>query len=1344
MIQAMRSLIKTASFILALLCIGINVSAQVVAAAGIGVTLSLTPPYSPRLSDYAEQPGKVIIIIKNNSTSPRKVYLKLNITGDNGIVIASAANNRPAQPITLQGSQLIQADGNMLRDLFDENKLTYTHITAADIIHKNGLPEGNYQVCVRAFDFIDNVPLSDPVTGCRQIHLASLEPPVLIKPFDKDAVKYFQPQSLLFSWSIPTGSEPGTKYHFRMVEMIDTKKNSDDAYRNSMPFYEADLASNVLLYGPSQPTMVKGRKYAWAVTALAGTRGAAYRNKGLSAVRSFTFGELAPAADMVKLVYPANNAVISPDPDFTKNFTTWDYDPLLNGSQEKAFIVVMNGNQTPEQALQQNTNIANDKEANKKSFVDFTKYAGKTLAWQVNVLINNKTYSSKIQTFTILPFTNITIKEMGSFVLCGFPITVTNLHQISEFNFGGSGKTQLYKGGPSVDIKFDKLTILPFDATVETQDDGSGKMDKKKNEPPVKIFKRWTATAGTAQMVKMTSEKFKFKMSIDAEGSVWFNARDINYEPSIPSKWDETRGYFVTSGTNSSRANYTGKFTWQTGFFAKNKLDVSELITYRSASDLTFRFDYQKKFNSIGALSELSFSGLEGTNVITPVFGKNTSVTLTPVLNFDGDSTVSFSFSGRYVIFHTQKILQVDFEKQPTLSFDVAIPKGWQHMLNDDGSVMAYFDNVHVDLSSSASTMNKYGLSIPDISMILSNKGKQFTLHYKNAYFSGDYGLAFASEKTESQQLSIMGFPFNSNKSVIEVTNSSLVKFKIDGDLVIPVIKQKAAVSFLANSKGIQAAEINFVAGQTTSLYKNAKSGDECTYKANYGIITDGKITVGGSFSFRNLTAGKNLNIADVQSADIAIFSNGDVSMPSLSGYDNTLSHPQGNLNGYAFTANVLTLRNEKPGFYFIAIGGVMVLADNLSISSPTGNNFSTRVVFSEADITNDGLAFADIKHGPSAGQNNDKKDLPESGEISFATEASAGTDNESSRFSGASLKYFDKDVKYGTGFRADIKYALKSPADPSTSTTSSINAVLWIGHMKEGYNYWFLEAGQKNVVIIPTGVLDLSINGFTGRVFYHMRHDGDNINDNKSYVPDNSKFMGIYGQVNLITAADNGTKFWGNLSLEMSTTNSGPEYIKLLGNGDFITGGEGSAGILQAKDCKLEIYASPFARITGNFTGILNAQNIVTVKANAGFDFSKQVFHIWGSGSGSFMGKEAPASCSFDLDQNHVKIGGTFKIIDLSWHNDGIFCDDDASVDGTISLGAQVDYSPFHFKGDASFNVNASLKECGETIISIPFSLGGQVEFPSPSCISMGVSIGPFDLVLGFKDGGFIFDNCF
>ena len=128
-----------------------------------------------------------------------------------------------------------------------------------------------------------------------------------------------------------SSSEPGTQYKLRIVEMLNPAKNINDAYlSNTVPvFFETIVASNVFVYGPAQPKLTVGRKYAWAVTAIPGVKKIAYKNNGRSEIRSFTFGAVVDnSKPLITLNYPANNAVIKSkggnatiDFDFKWSFT---------------------------------------------------------------------------------------------------------------------------------------------------------------------------------------------------------------------------------------------------------------------------------------------------------------------------------------------------------------------------------------------------------------------------------------------------------------------------------------------------------------------------------------------------------------------------------------------------------------------------------------------------------------------------------------------------------------------------------------------------------------------------------------------------------------------------------------------------------------------------------------------------------------------------------------------------------------------------------------------------------------------------------------------------------------
>ena len=188
-----------------ILCIYlVLLSILVKAQSEIGITLNVVPPFSPRISEYVETPGKMLLIIRNNTNQVKNIYLYGSIVGDNGVSMNNDPNVKPASPLVLQPYQVYTANNYNLQELFSVEKYKMTGITQRDIIVKNGLPEGNYNICVRAYDYTTGAPLSaDAPQGCKMLPIADLEPPFPIKPFAEESIKAQEPQTLIFSWTIP-------------------------------------------------------------------------------------------------------------------------------------------------------------------------------------------------------------------------------------------------------------------------------------------------------------------------------------------------------------------------------------------------------------------------------------------------------------------------------------------------------------------------------------------------------------------------------------------------------------------------------------------------------------------------------------------------------------------------------------------------------------------------------------------------------------------------------------------------------------------------------------------------------------------------------------------------------------------------------------------------------------------------------------------------------------------------------------------------------------------------------------------------------------------------------------
>lgn len=286
-------------------------------------SVRVIPPYSSKLSDYLNNPAKISISIFNVSDfQDYKCKLLATLRGDNGIEISTnPAQLNMLQEFTLIRRQTVMLNALTIRNLFDLDAVTLKGITYNNLMNGTGLPEGNYELCVTVVlaEVIAQTGqqpgsiLSDPKCS-NPFPVANLEPPYIINPQTGTDIPAKQPQNILFNWSLPAGVKPGIQYDFKMVEIWDSTRNPNDAMQSATTpaFFERTVSSNVMLYGPGEPTLTPGNRYAFMVTASDPNNNVAFRNGGRSEVSYFVYR---PSASPVPPVNQGNN----PPPDTTKN-----------------------------------------------------------------------------------------------------------------------------------------------------------------------------------------------------------------------------------------------------------------------------------------------------------------------------------------------------------------------------------------------------------------------------------------------------------------------------------------------------------------------------------------------------------------------------------------------------------------------------------------------------------------------------------------------------------------------------------------------------------------------------------------------------------------------------------------------------------------------------------------------------------------------------------------------------------------------------------------------------------------------------------------------------------------
>jgi TANFOR domain-containing protein len=342
----MKDIAKQAATLL-LITLALVGSAELASAQQINLTISMPPPYSPVLSDYRSDPSRVLVTMTNLTANAYNVRISGYAQQTGGDIRVETRDDRAVPVIRLGGGETRTLTGRDL-SLFDPAAVRFIGTDATTIQRTGRLPEGNYEVCIRALNY-DNTSevLSGPLPACTYFSIVYVDPPRINQPVCGSTVETTSPQLINFMWTQTTPVIPSTDYLFTIVE-VPEGRDPYEAFRTrtSPPFFERRLSNQTAFtYSVTEPAMQLGRTYAWRVKAIDPTSQATIRNNGESEVCTFTFGTRTTSGGSGTLsslegVYPVNGDVIPWLPphivvrfnDYSDEITQMDYTLTVRGS----------------------------------------------------------------------------------------------------------------------------------------------------------------------------------------------------------------------------------------------------------------------------------------------------------------------------------------------------------------------------------------------------------------------------------------------------------------------------------------------------------------------------------------------------------------------------------------------------------------------------------------------------------------------------------------------------------------------------------------------------------------------------------------------------------------------------------------------------------------------------------------------------------------------------------------------------------------------------------------------------------------------------------------------------
>jgi hypothetical protein len=275
--------------------------------------VNLIPPYSGNLSDYT-YPGSqrisVTLACKDITVSNYRVKLRVMIEGL-GITVRTK-QNLIVDPIILEGGLPLTLYGDDLAHYLNPQNLDFIGYSRSEYQRTGKLPEGVYRFSFEVLDYNRSTMVSNK--GFTTAWIILNDPPILNLPSNNVKVKIIDPTSIPFTWTPRHTGSPNaaftSEYIFRLIEIWPSDRNPNDAFLTQAPLYETETMQSQIVYGPGEPALIPGRKYAWQVEARDTEGRDLFKNNGKSEIFVFQFGDAISAPENLREEF-ANGKTIS-------------------------------------------------------------------------------------------------------------------------------------------------------------------------------------------------------------------------------------------------------------------------------------------------------------------------------------------------------------------------------------------------------------------------------------------------------------------------------------------------------------------------------------------------------------------------------------------------------------------------------------------------------------------------------------------------------------------------------------------------------------------------------------------------------------------------------------------------------------------------------------------------------------------------------------------------------------------------------------------------------------------------------------------------------------------------
>ncbi len=1090
------------------------------------------------------------------------------------------------------------------------------------------------------------------------------------------------------------------------------------------------------MYGPSDPMLVVGQTYAVRIKAFDPLNKTQFKNNGESEVCVFTYVQ--GNTQKARLLSPIK-AEVSP----FNNGHQFKYQTPAGSKSMLTDISIykLKPNQEPEQAIANNPDLTNkvDAKVGLESYSYPNRLDPGKYCWIIRQYLPGQSPEQGIvsdyEVFTVSDET-VSSSDIKSFKFCGFEIFVNGTTSDKPESFSGSGYFFPKAGSSKTSVKFNQLKLLYFG-----YENG--------------VSTNWQVVDGKMTATLATPENYKVTANDGIDGKFEILIEALRFTVNnLPAYFDSKKKHWILAETEKGSPQQVDAKTvgiWKAPFNASTVYEVTKFVNGKptvTKSKKTEPFMLKAegwmtlidftKFTFYGNLK--SQNPMEGNIdypelVLTLNAGSEIKINTSKAgLNLSGNIKIPNGYTEQLMGKNIKSKDQYNFEDQNTLLIQTTYVNGKRTLnLCKDKSTRLVIEKANFRLSSNApdggcAGFSSLGLFIPYPKLELDYLGKTYSLTADKCVTNFGNGYCLKEKKGILSNFKFEDFKTSENQFYCFITNSRLENLGIVGKLVVPVLQVKMPFEIMVDYDGVQDGYVE-TDGKEYTMYE--KGGDKVTYKPTSGVLKKGNVVLDGKFSFYNAQK-ENLELKNVELKKLNISSAGEVSHSGF--YYFLPTQVKGFYQSYVFKAAAIKVKAKAGQKVEIKISGTLVLEEE-SISSKNAL-LITYAFHPNHGVSSEEYQYADAGNLPPVPSDNSLE--ISTNKVRAAHEGPLGTFE-------IEVEYKKDDPVYGNGFIGKGNAELSEPYDIDVSVYLCVGKKIKIG---SSFNYWFIESGVSNFKPIPTGILDVSVYGFKGRVYYHMEHapGSTNINNN-DYIPSSNVKLGVFALADLKTAGSDGRVFWGPLSTEVTTNaNWGLDKIKCRGEAQLLSSGAGSL------DGKLSGYADLTMAFSPKkyFQGLVHVEGVVydaiQLSGDLNLYFGSDDFYV------RVGSKQVPISAYFIPTGNQVSayvclekksgnivtsFGAAGDVFSIGVNKkkcigccDVVECCFKASAQVRVygSIDGSVAFPNFQMQGGVALDASAEVcaSACGIGMCpGVSCSVSGQFALPDPFCVG-----GTFKLV--------------